>query len=306
MTLGTRGSLLARTQSDWVASKLSEAHPGLAVAIKVIQTTGDMNREVPFSAVGTKGMFVKEIEQALLDGEIDFGVHSLKDMPSELPEGLEIGCTPPRENPFDALLSRNGLTLDRLPPGAVVGTSSVRRQTILKHGYPHLLIQELRGNLDTRWKKLQDGQYDAIILACAGLNRLGWEDRITSELSFEIMMPAAGQGALAIENRKGDNATRELLRAIHDEDSANCVAAERAFLAELGSGCSVPAGAFAQIHGDLMIVRGLFHSQNEDRMCISKAQGAVSEAVSLGRQVAKLCLAQSENRSAHANGFDEG
>ena len=295
MTLGTRGSLLARTQSDWVASKLSVAHPGLVVAIKVIQTTGDMNREVPFSAVGTKGMFVKEIEQALLEGEIDFGVHSLKDMPSELPEGLEIGCTPTRENPFDALLSRNGLTLDQLPSGAVVGTSSVRRQTILKHGYPHLLIQELRGNLDTRWKKLQDGQYDAIILACAGLNRLSWGDRITSELSFETMMPAAGQGALAIENRIGDDATRELLRALHDENSASCVAAERAFLAELGSGCSVPAGAFAQIKGDRMEVHGLFYSQIAYRMCISKVEGLVSDAVELGRRTAEQCLAQGEN-----------
>ena len=295
LTLGTRGSLLARTQSGWVASKLSEAHPGLVVAIKVIQTTGDMNREVPFSAVGTKGMFVKEIEQALLEGEIDFGVHSLKDMPSELPEGLEIGCTPMRENPFDALLSRNGLTLDQLPSGAVVGTSSVRRQTILKHGYPHLLIQELRGNLDTRWKKLQDGQYDAIILACAGLNRLGWGDRITSELSFETMMPAAGQGALAIENRIGDDATRELLRALHDENSASCVAAERAFLAELGSGCSVPAGAFAQIKGDRMEVHGLFYSQIAYRMCISKVEGLVSDAVELGRRTAEQCLAQGEN-----------
>lgn len=240
-------------------------------------------------------MFVKEIEQALLDGEIDFGVHSLKDMPSELPEGLEISCTPPRENPFDALLSRNGLTLDQLPPGAVVGTSSVRRQTILKHGYPHLLIQELRGNLDTRWNKLQDGRYDAIILACAGLNRLGWGDRITTELSFETMMPAAGQGALAIENRTGDDVTRELLRAIHDECAASCVAAERAFLAELGSGCSVPAGAFAQIKNDRMEVHGLFYSLAVNRMCISKAEGPVSDAVELGRQSAEQCLAQSEN-----------
>lgn len=295
MTLGTRGSLLARTQSDWVASKLSEAHPGLEIVIKVIQTTGDLNREVPFSEVGTKGMFVKEIEQSLLDGEIDFGVHSLKDMPSELPEGLEISCTPTRENPFDALLSRNGLTLDQLPPGAIVGTSSVRRQTILKHAYPHLQIQELRGNLDTRWKKLQDGRYDAIILACAGLNRLGWGDRITSELSFEIMMPAAGQGALAIENRIGDDVARELLKAIHDENSASCVAAERAFLAELGSGCSVPAGAFAQIKGARMEMHGLFYSQKANRMCVSKVEGLVSEAVELGRRSAEHCLAQSEN-----------
>ncbi len=295
LTLGTRGSLLARTQSDWVASKLSEAHPGLEIVIKVIQTTGDLNREVPFSEVGTKGMFVKEIEQSLLDGEIDFGVHSLKDMPSELPEGLEISCTPTRENPFDALLSRNGLTLDQLPPGAIVGTSSVRRQTILKHAYPHLQIQELRGNLDTRWKKLQDGRYDAIILACAGLNRLGWGDRITSELSFEIMMPAAGQGALAIENRIGDDVARELLKAIHDENSASCVAAERAFLAELGSGCSVPAGAFAQIKGARMEMHGLFYSQKANRMCVSKVEGLVSEAVELGRRSAEHCLAQSEN-----------
>ncbi|HLK56141.1 MAG TPA: hydroxymethylbilane synthase [Chthonomonadaceae bacterium] len=250
LRIGTRGSLLAHTQTQWVIAQLQQAHPGLEIALEIIETTGDMRRDVPFTAVGTKGMFVKEIEQALLDGSIDVGVHSLKDMPSEQPDGLELACVPKREDPHDALISRNRLRFDALAQGAVVGTSSVRRQAQLRLRRPDLKLVELRGNLDTRLRKLDAGEYDAIVVACAGLHRLGLAERIVEPLSPQVCVPAAGQGALALETRAGDSATVALLTAIHDPDTALCVEAERAFLAGLGGGCSVPAGALATLGPD--------------------------------------------------------
>ena len=307
--IGTRGSLLARTQTEWVAERLRAAHPGLALDIRIIQTTGDLRRDVPFAAVGTKGMFVKEIEQALLEGRIDIGIHSLKDMPSELPEGLELACVPVRENPFDALLTRSGGKsaaadntqrvpapfgggLRELPEGALVGTSSVRRSAQLRHYRPDLRIEELRGNLDTRIRKLDAGDYDAIVLAAAGLNRLGWGDRITEQLSPDVCVPAAGQGALALETRTGDAETLRWLAAIHDRDSADAIATERAFLTALGGGCSVPAGAFAEVRmGRISLIATiaapdgsllLRAADSDDRSC----------AAALGERIANRLLSQ--------------
>jgi hydroxymethylbilane synthase len=295
LRIGTRGSLLARTQTGWVADLIRAAHPGLTVEIEIIQTTGDLRRDVPFAAVGTKGMFVKEIEQALLEGQIDLGVHSLKDMPSELPDGLELACVPVRESPFDALIGRTASKLCDLPEGAVVGTSSTRRSAQLRHLRPDLRIEELRGNLDTRIRKLDEGQYDAIVLAAAGLNRLGWGDRVTETLGPDLCVPAAGQGALALEIRTEDDITRERLTSVHDQDSADAIAAERAFLAALGGGCSVPAGAFATVNGRQLSIVAMIAALDGSRVIRGEAQGGRESAVPLGSILAGKLLSEGAN-----------
>jgi hydroxymethylbilane synthase len=290
LRVGTRGSLLARTQTGWVVDQLRKANPGVEVTIEIIQTTGDLRRDVPYAAVGTKGMFVKEIEQALLECRIDVGVHSLKDMPSELPAGLELACVPVRENPYDALLARYAAALTDLPVGAVVGTSSIRRQAQLRHFRPDLKLEELRGNLDTRLRKLDEGQYDAIVLAAAGLHRLGWGDRITEELSPDICVPAAGQGALALETRVGDIATLKRLSALHDQEAADAIAAERAFLAALGGGCSVPAGAHAAIDGDRLSLVAMVAAPDGSRLLRARESDTRANAAELGARIAQRLL----------------
>jgi hydroxymethylbilane synthase len=291
LRIGTRGSLLARTQTEWIADRIREANPGLKLEIEIIQTTGDLRRDVPFAAVGTKGMFVKEIEQALLEGRIDLGVHSLKDMPSELPAGLELACVPVREDPFDALIARNGRSLKDLPEGAVVGTSSIRRSAQLRHYRPDLRIEELRGNLDTRMRKLDEGAYDAIVLAAAGLNRLGWGDRITERLTREICVPAAGQGALALETRAGDAATMRRLSRVNDPESADAVRAERAFLAALGGGCSVPAGAHAEVRGGRISIVAMIAAADGSRLLRAEESDGRERAAALGERIARRLLA---------------
>jgi hydroxymethylbilane synthase len=290
LRVGTRGSLLARTQTGWVVDQLRTANPGVEVTIEIIQTTGDLRRDIPFAAVGTKGMFVKEIEQALLDGHIDVGVHSLKDMPSELPEGLELACVPVRENPYDALLTRSAVSLSDLPIGAVVGTSSIRRQAQLRYFRQDLKMEELRGNLDTRLRKLEEGQYDAVVLAAAGLNRMGWGDRISEELSPNICVPAAGQGALALETRVGDAVTLNRLLVVHDPESADAIAAERAFLAALGGGCSVPAGAHAAIEGERLSLVAMVAAPDGSRLVRARESDNRANAAALGARIAQRLL----------------
>jgi hydroxymethylbilane synthase len=290
LRVGTRGSLLARTQTEGVVERLQNLHPDLDVEIHIIQTTGDLRRDMPFAAVGTKGMFVKEIEQALLDGVIDIGVHSLKDMPGELPDGLELACIPRREDPLDALLSRDGSGLDELPGGAVVGTSSLRRQAQLRAYRPDFRLQELRGNLDTRLRKLEEGQYDAIVLACAGLKRLGLEGRITERLEPTVSVPAAGQGALALETRVGDTETRTLLAPLHDTDTADAVSAERAFLAALGGGCTVPAGALATVLQEALRLLAVAAAPDGALLLREEGRASRGEAANLGRAVAERLL----------------
>lgn len=292
LRVGTRGSLLARTQTGMVVERLQAANPQVTIEIQIIQTTGDVQRDVPFAQVGTKGMFVKEIEQALLDGTIDVGVHSLKDMPSELPEGLELACVPAREDPLDALLSRGGLTFARLPLHAVVGTSSLRRKAQLHALRPDLRVEELRGNLDTRMRKLDAGHYDAILLAVAGLNRLGLGERITERLAPDICVPAAGQGALALETRCGDAETLSLLQAVHDPISAATVTAERAFLAALGGGCSIPAGALASVQGTRLHLIGLIAAPDGSVVLRAERTGDLSEAAQIGAELSATLLAQ--------------
>lgn len=292
LRIGTRGSLLARTQTGMVAEQLQRAHPGLEIVVETIQTTGDLRRDVPFAAVGAKGMFVKEIEQALLDGAIDVGVHSLKDMPGELPEGLELACVPQREDPRDALLSRDSQTLASLPQGAAIGTSSARRQAQLRAFRPDLRVEELRGNLDTRLRKLDEARYDAIVLACAGLNRLGLAERITERLSPEICLPAVGQGALALETRAGDTAISDLLSPLHDPDSADAVAAERGFLARLEGGCTVPAGALAQVSGARLTVTAIVAAPDGARVFREGREGDRAQAAQIGAELADALLAK--------------
>lgn len=251
IVVGTRQSQLALTQTGQVIDDLKalcRAHElPFDFEIRKIVTKGDRILDVTLSKVGGKGLFVKEIEQAMLDGEIDLAVHSMKDMPSVLPDGLTNGAVPRRVDPRDALISRNGLSLDELPQGAKVGTSSLRRASQLRAYRQDLVLEPIRGNIDSRLRKMEEEGFDAIILAAAGLYRMGWEHRITAFLSAEVCLPAVGQGALGIECREDDAEVRQLLSLYNDPDTAVAVAAERRFLGVLNGGCQVPIGAYATL-----------------------------------------------------------
>ncbi len=249
IVIGTRQSALALTQSGQVVELLREAARRTGVEaefeLKKIVTKGDRILDVSLSKVGGKGLFVKEIEHALLEEEIDLAIHSMKDMPAELPEGLVIGGVPPREDPRDCLITRSGGGFEALPTGARVGTSSLRRACQLKAARPDLVMEVLRGNIDSRLRRLDKGEMDAVILAAAGLHRMGWQNRVTEYLKPELCLPAVGQGALAIECRSGDAFILELLAAVTHEETRRAVAAERSFLDTLQGGCQVPIGAYA-------------------------------------------------------------
>ena len=249
LRLGTRGSKLALAQSHWVADALRAAHPEVDVEIEIIQTRGDATQaaNIPLASFGEKGIFAKELESALLAGEIDLAVHSMKDLEHTLPDGLVIAAVPPREDPRDALV---GSTLDALPPGARVGTGSVRRRALLLSRRPDLQLLEIRGNVDTRLRKFREGQYDAICLAVAGLNRLGLQDNITEFLDPEWFTPDPGQGAIAIETRFGNphssaSTVQALLSALNHSETAVATRAERSFLRHIGGSCKTPVGALA-------------------------------------------------------------
>ncbi len=241
--LGTRGSKLALTQAQWVSERLCAR--GYVLELCVIRTSGDCSAETPVEQFTGKGVFVAELEQALLCGEIDLAVHSMKDLPGEMAVGLTIACIPPREDPRDVLVGHSASTLTALPAGARVGTSSLRRCVQLRQLRPDLECVDMRGNVDTRLRKLDEGQYDAICLAAAGLQRLGLAGRITEYFSPEVMVPAAGQGALALQTRDGDTELRTTLAPLHDDATARAVRAERTVLALLGGGCAVPFGVLA-------------------------------------------------------------
>lgn len=233
--VATRGSLLALTQTRWVVAQLQALHPGVSFAIEIYKTSGDRSQAegTPLSQVGGKGLFTKELEDALLEGRADLAVHSLKDMPTDLPEGLVLGCVPPREDPRDVVISREGTLLADLPPGAVVGTSSLRRLAQLRHYRPDLEYRPVRGNVDTRLRKLQEGQYDALIMAAAGLHRAGFTGQITEYLDPQVSLPAVGQGALALEVRADDAFMAEILAPFNHLPTALAVQAERAFMARV-------------------------------------------------------------------------
>jgi len=256
--VGSRRSKLALTQTNWVIDQLKKSGLPFEFDVKEIVTKGDVILDVTLSKVGGKGLFVKEIEQAMLNKEIDIAVHSMKDMPAVLPEGLEISCTPKRVDPRDAFISEKYSSLDELPDGAIVGTSSLRRAAQLLHKRPDLTIKSIRGNIDTRLEKLKTGEFDAIILAAAGLERMGWsKDTVTELLDIDLCLPAVGQGSLAIECRSEDEEVKQLLAVLNDEYTFKTVEAERAFLHTLEGGCQVPIAAFAVLEKDMITLTGL-------------------------------------------------
>ncbi len=288
--IGTRASLLAVTQSTWVKNRIEQQHPGISVELVRITTKGDKILDVPLAKVGGKGLFVKEIEDALLDGRADLAVHSMKDVPAELPDGLRIAIVPAREVPLDAFVSVRFTAFDELPAGARVGTSSLRRKSQLAGLRPDLTIEDLRGNLDTRLRKLDEGLYDAIILAGAGLNRLGMQERITSFFQVEQMLPAIGQGALGIELREDDGELLDGLMFLHDPETAVTVAAERAFLLRLEGGCQVPIGGHATLAAGQVTLTGLIASVDGRRILKEQATAPAAEAAELGRRLADKLL----------------
>lgn len=296
LVLGTRASKLALQQSEWFQARVQEVAPDVTVTLTRIQTSGDKIVDVPLAKIGGKGLFVKEIEEALLSGEIDFAVHSMKDVPTQLPDGLEILCVPPREDSRDALISRTGCLFHELPVEARVGTSSLRRQSQFLHARPDLQIEMLRGNLDTRLKKLKDGQFDAIILAAAGLRRLGWAQEITEYLDPRLCLPAIGQGALGIEGRSNDAFVRSILSRLTHQPTWVAVTAERALLHRLEGGCQVPIAAFATLTRNGVQLEGVVASVDGKTVIRDVVQGAIAEAEALGTQLAERLLSRGADR----------
>jgi len=290
LVIASRGSQLALWQARWVSAQLTAL--GHECRIEIIKTTGDKITDVPLAKVGTKGLFTKEIEEALLDGRADLAVHSLKDLPTELPEGLVLAAVPEREDPRDAVV---GKRLADLPAGAKVGTSSLRRSAQLRKLRPDLTIESVRGNLDTRLRKLDEGQYDAILLAAAGLKRLGWGGRIAEILPAETMCSAVGQGALAIETR-ASGAGFDAVQAMDHADTHAAVLAERGVLSALGGGCQVPIGAHATVEGGRLQLLGVVASPDGDEVIRGAAAGAVSAAESLGRALGNELLERGARR----------
>ncbi len=291
LTIASRGSQLALWQARWVSGRLTAL--GHECSIQIIKTTGDKITDVPLAQVGgqglfTKGIFTKEIEEALLDGRADLAVHSLKDLPTELPAGLALAAVPQREDPHDAIV---GCKLADLPAGAKVGTSSLRRAAQLQRLRPDLIIESIRGNVDTRLRKLDEGRYSAIVLAAAGLKRLGWEARIAEILPDEVMCPAVGQGALAVETRAG-GAGWDACAALDHPATHSAVAAERAFLRALGGGCQVPIGAHATVNGAKLHLEGLVISPDGSALVRGEREGPASEAEAIGAALGVKLLAE--------------
>jgi hydroxymethylbilane synthase len=285
LVIGSRGSQLALWQATWIGARLAER--GHETRIEIIKTTGDKITDVPLAKVGTKGLFTKEIEEALLDGRIDLAVHSLKDLPTEVPAGLTITAIPEREDARDALV---GARLADLPAAAKVGTSSLRRAAQLRLVRRDLVIESVRGNLDTRVRKLDEGQYAAIVLAAAGLTRLGWAHRIAEILSPEVMCPAVGQGALAVETRATGDA-RDICAALNHAATRAAVTAERAVLASLGGGCQVPIGAYAEVFGEILKLIAVVIAPDGSRIVRKSDRGAVNDAGRIGDRTGATLLA---------------
>ncbi len=288
LVIASRGSQLALWQAHWVQQELAAL--GYRSRIDIIKTTGDKITDVPLAQVGGKGLFTKEIEEALLDGRADLAVHSLKDLPTELPAGLVLAATPERQDPRDALV---GKRLSELPAGATLGTSSLRRAAQLRIVRPDLRIESVRGNLDTRLRKLDEGQYDAIVLAAAGLKRLGWEARIAEVLSPDVVCPAVGQGALAIETADAGLAA---CRQLNHLPTQYAVTAERTLLAALGGGCQVPIGAYATVAGDRLTMQAVVVSPDGRDVVRDRAEGPVAGAEAIGRALGEALLAAGAGR----------
>jgi hydroxymethylbilane synthase len=296
LRIGSRGSPLALTQTGIVRDAIAAANPGLVVDIEIIRTTGDRQQEWAAPPAGPqagagKGIFVKEIEEALLDGRVDVAIHSLKDLPTEVTDGLVVAATPRREDPRDVLVARERLTLLTLPSEARVGTGSPRRISQLRQVRPDLEFVPIRGNVDTRLRKVRDGELDAVVLAAAGLKRLGLLDPSWILLPHDLCLPAVAQGALAVQGRVGDERVRAVLEPIHDAETAACVEAERAFLAGLGGGCQVPVAALAVIEGGTLRLSGVVCDPAGTRIIRVREEGSPDDAVPVGRKAAASAIA---------------
>jgi hydroxymethylbilane synthase len=291
LSIGTRGSQLALWQAHWVERQLQSR--GIGTRIEIIKTTGDKITDVALAKVGAgaglKGVFTKEIEEALLGGQIDLAVHSLKDLPADLDERLALGAIPERADPRDALVGRK---LADLPPGAKVGSSSLRRAAQLRHLRPDLLVENIRGNIDTRLRKAEEGLYDAILLASAGLHRMGWQERIAEILDPQVMAPAIGQGALGIEIRAGDKVTQEILEPLNHPETATATSAERALLRSLGGGCQVPLGGYARLEKGRLKLGAVVVSPDGGTFVSSDLEGPPDDPEGLGERAAKELRAQ--------------
>jgi hydroxymethylbilane synthase len=301
LTIGSRGSKLALWQAEWMRARLRSLYPQTEVSIEVIKTSGDVLKDAPLAVIGGQGVFTKELEEALLDGRIDLAVHSLKDLPTVLPGGLRIAAVTEREDARDALVLRAGVDVERpsignLPPGAIVGTSSPRRISQLKHLRPDLAVKELRGNVDTRLRKLDAGDYDAIILASAGLRRLGLAERISAPVGTEEMLPAVGQGALGIETREADAETVMMVAAVEDERTRAACTAERALLRELGGGCQLPIAAHAVVTDGRLRMGGLVALPSGESVVRDSVEGLAAEAEQLGVELARRLRGRGADR----------
>jgi hydroxymethylbilane synthase len=286
LRIATRKSPLALWQAEHVRTRLQEAHPELAVELVTMSTQGDRILDSPLAKIGGKGLFVKELEQGMLEGSADIAVHSMKDVPAELPDGLEIGAILEREDPQDAFVSNNYANVDELPQGARVGTSSLRRQCQLRARRPDLEILDLRGNVGTRLGKLDAGDYDAIVLACAGLKRLGLGDRITAALPPETMLPAIAQGVIGIECRSGDVWVAGLIDVLNDPQTATRTQAERAMNARLAGGCQAPVAGFSELVDGVLELRGLVGRPDGSDIIHGAISGPAADAAALGRELA--------------------
>jgi hydroxymethylbilane synthase len=290
--IGTRGSPLALAQTRWVAERISARHPACRVELVIIKTTGDKIQDVPLAQIGGKGLFIKEIEEALLTGRVDLAVHSLKDMPAEVPAGLMLGSVPPREDCRDAFISSRYATLAEIPPGGRVGTGSLRRRVQLLHRRPDLEVVPLRGNVDTRLKKMETLGLDGLILAAAGLNRLGLAHIYRGCVPESDMLPAVGQGALGLEVRIADQDLHELLEFLDDPPTRVAVTAERAFLARLEGGCLVPVAALGRVAGDSLHLEAMISDLEGRRLLRDRRTGPMTAAAGLGNSLAEDLLAQ--------------
>lgn len=292
LVIATRRSPLALWQAEHVRARLCRLQADLEVELLAMVTSGDRLLGAPLGGAGGKGLFVKELEQALLDGRADLAVHSMKDVPVDLPPGLVIGAVLAREDPRDALVSPAGADLDRLPPGAVLGTSSLRRQCQIRHRRPDLSVRVLRGNVGTRLARLDAGEFDAVVLAAAGLKRLGVDARPHRLLAPEVMLPAIGQGVLGIEHRADDRRTGALVAGLDHGPTASCIAAERAFNRRLHGGCHVPIAGFAELDGDTLTLRGLVGRVDGSELIEGRCAGPPADAEAIGRRLADDLLAR--------------
>lgn len=295
LVIGTRGSKLALWQANWVKEKLQSLYPEIKIHIEKIKTTGDKILDAPLAKIGGKGLFVKEIEEALLAKKIDLAVHSMKDVPTEIPERLQISAICEREDPKDAFISKKGFLLNELPYGATIGTSSLRRTVQLKVLRNDLKIKPLRGNVDTRIRKLNEGEFDAIVLAIAGLRRMGFENIVTEAIPEDTMIPAIGQGAIGIETRVDDHFINELVKQLNHEETSICVHAERAFLSVMGGGCQVPLACHARIIKDngrnVIKIIGMIGDPDDNFSIIKGFRiGNIFQSQSLGKELAEELL----------------